>query len=115
LCLQSPQSTLKCACADGFKLKNDSKSCLDIGKYFTIIMQVGNYSSEFVSFKLASVTHAHAYTRVCHKCSIVFIISESAVKCQISWSFRCSAKISLKHKKQIIIIIIIRFLHGPSW
>ena len=31
LCLQSPQSTTKCACADGFKLKNDSKSCLDIG------------------------------------------------------------------------------------
>jgi integrin beta 2 len=44
LCLQSPQSTVKCACADGFKLNNDNTSCLDIGKYFTIIMQVGNYS-----------------------------------------------------------------------
>ena len=133
LCLQSPQSTIKCACANGYKLKNDSKSCLDIGKYFTIIMQVGNYSSEFVSFKLDSVyastlsfvisaywilnlltTHAHAYTSVCHKCSFVFIISESAVKCQISWSFRCSAKISLNYEKQIIIIIIIMVRRGSD-
>ena len=50
--------------------------------------------------------HTHMHTHVCHKC-FFFIISEYAVKCQISWSFRCSAKISLKYEKQIIKIIII--------
>jgi hypothetical protein len=36
LCLPSPQSTIQCACADGFQLENDGKICLDIGKYFVI-------------------------------------------------------------------------------
>jgi len=41
LCVPSTQSTIQCACADGFQLENDGKRCLDIGKYFayTIIMQ----------------------------------------------------------------------------
>ena len=38
LCLPSPSSTIKCACAEGFQLKNDNKSCLDIGKYFDILL-----------------------------------------------------------------------------
>ena len=55
LCLPSSPSTIQCACADGFQLENDGKRCLDIGKYFTIILQVDKYSWKFVSFKLASV------------------------------------------------------------
>jgi len=36
LCLPSPQSTIQCACADGFQLENDGIICLDIGKYVAI-------------------------------------------------------------------------------
>jgi hypothetical protein len=36
LCLPSPQSTIQCACADGFQLENDGRICLDIDKYFVI-------------------------------------------------------------------------------
>ena len=107
LCLPSQQSTIQCACADGFQLENDGKICLDIGKYFVIqtsqcvCFHVVFVISTYWIFKLFA-THAHAYTRVYHKCFIV--ISESVLNCQLSWAFRCSPK--MKYEEQVILQIV---------
>jgi hypothetical protein len=104
LCLPSPQSTIQCACADGFQLENDGKICLDIGKYFVIqtsqcvCFHVVLCDIYILNIQIVCDTRP-CITPVCHKC--FFVISESDLKCQLFWVLRCSPK--MKYEEQIIL------------